>query len=129
MATTAETIRDIVIALTPFGMAYLAYKQAKMNKKQDEIGVKVDGMTSKLVEAEKGKSAAEGQLAGMATAKGDAETVIKDAKEAAMTVIKDAKDAAIVVIKDSKAGVQDVKIVEQVKPIDVKNVDNDKEKL
>lgn len=64
--TTLETIKDIVVlGITPMVLGFLIYKQAI-------IGKKVDGMTSALVVAEKGKSSAEGELKGMETAKQDA---------------------------------------------------------
>lgn len=66
-----KDIKDIMTILTPIAIAWIGYLQIKTNKKQNEIGVKVDGMTSKLVEAEKGKSDAEGQLKGMAQAKAE----------------------------------------------------------
>lgn len=67
-----DFIKDILsIVVTPIILAWIALLQVRANKKQNEIGVKVDGMTSKLVEAEKGKSAAEGKLDGLAQAKAD----------------------------------------------------------
>lgn len=67
-----DFIKDIIIlGITPISIAIISYLQVRTNKKQNEIGVKVDGMTSKLVEAEKGKSAAEGKLDGLAQAKAD----------------------------------------------------------
>lgn len=127
MASTGEVIRDIVIALTPFGMAYLAFKQSQIANRQKVIHGQIDGMKTELVEAVKGRGEAEGKIQGIEQAKGDAATVIKDAKSTAETLIKDAKDAAAT-LKDAASTVQEVKIVEQAKPIDVKNVDPKKEK-
>lgn len=66
-----KDVKDILTILTPIAIAWIAYLQVRANKKQNEIGVKVDGMTSKLVEAEKGKSNAEGQLQAIAQAKSE----------------------------------------------------------
>lgn len=66
-----QDLKDILALLTPVILAIIAYLQVKASQKQKEIGVKVDGMTSKLVEAEKGKSAAEGELKGLAAGKAE----------------------------------------------------------
>lgn len=66
-----DFVKDILTILTPIVLAWIGLLQLRANKKQNEIGVKVDGMTSKLVEAEKGKSAAEGELKGQAQARAD----------------------------------------------------------
>lgn len=97
---TLDTIKDIIIlGITPIVISFIAYKQIKLNHKQTKIAEKVDGMTSALVVAEKGKSHAEGQL-----------TEIDKAKQEAI-------DTGKTVIA---TGVQEVKIVEQAKPLDVK---------
>lgn len=90
-------IGQIITGVVTLALALIGYFKLKIG--QDKIAVKVDGMTSKLVDAEKGKSNAEGQLTGMAQEK------------------QSAIDAAKVVVVP---GVQEVKIVEQAKPIDVK---------
>lgn len=119
----AAILGTVLIAYMTFKQHLMAAKQKTMEAEQKEIAVKVDGMTSKLVVAEKDASSARGELKGMESAKGDAASVLQTAKDAAMTVIKDAKDAAITVMQDSKTGVQEVKIVGQEKPVDVKDVD------
>lgn len=101
--STVETIKDIVTIITPVAIAYIALKQTQLHNKQKVIGVQIDGMKSELVEAVKGRAAAEGEIVGMAKAKEEAAVVIKT------------------------AGVQEVKIVEQAKPIDVK-IDTGKDK-
>lgn len=89
--TTFETIKDIIVlGITPMVLGYMIYKQAM-------IGKKVDGMTSALVVAEKGKSSAEGKLEGMEKVK------------------QEIKDTSKVVPE-----VQEVKIVEQAKTLEVK---------
>lgn len=93
-----QTIKDIVVILTPVALAIIAYKQSQMSNKQKTIGVQIDGMKTELVEAVKGRAEAEGQLTGMAKA----------------------KEEAAVVATTTKTEVQEVKIVEQAKPIDVK---------
>lgn len=99
--TTLETIKDIlVLAVTPIALGYMVYKQAI-------IGKKVDGMTSKLVDAEKGKSNAEGQLAGMEKVK---QEVIVAAK----------------VIADAPIVIQPVEVVGQAKPVEVQIKKEDK---
>lgn len=97
--TTVEAIRDIVSILTPVAIAFIAYKQVQLNNKQKVIGTQIDGMKSELVDAVAGRNKAEGQLEGMDKAK------------------QEVIDAAKVVVVP---GVQEVKIVEQSKPVDVK---------
>lgn len=92
--TTVETIRDIVSIITPVAIAFIAYKQVQLNNKQKVIGTQIDGMKSELVEAVAGKNKAEGKLSGLEQAKQEA-------------------------IDIKVQGIQEVKIVEQAKPIDV----------
>lgn len=99
--STIETIKDIVVILTPVAIAFIGYKQAQISNRQKVIHAQIDGMKSELVEAVKGRGEAEGQLAGIAQEK-----------------------AAAVVIKTPV--VQEVKIVEQAKPIDVKIDESEK---
>lgn len=84
-----KDLKDILALLTPVALAIIAYLQVKasqktkeIQEKQKEIGIKVDGMTEKLVTAEKGKSDAEGQLKGMAAAKAELIIPIPDIKVA-----------------------------------------------
>lgn len=77
-STLMKDVKDILALLTPVATAYIIYMQIKAGQKtksiqetQKEIEKKVDGMTSKLVEAEKGKADAVGQLKGLAQAKAD----------------------------------------------------------
>lgn len=99
--TTVETIRDIVSILTPVAIAFIAYKQVQLNNKQKIIGTQIDGMKSELVEAVAGRNVAEGELKGLAKAK------------------QNAKDIKL-------EGVQEVKIVEQTKAVEVEIKKEDK---
>lgn len=66
-----KDVKDIITILTPIAIAWIGYLQIKAGKKQNEIAIKVDGMTSKLVEAEKAASNAQGQLQAKADAKAE----------------------------------------------------------
>lgn len=113
-----KDLKDILTLLTPVAIAWIAYLQIKISAKQKEIGVKVDGMTSKLVEAEKGKSDAEGQLKGRADAK--AEIVIPANIEVALKTdtVEKVAETTVETIKTDPA--IDVKKVEGAKPVKLK---------
>lgn len=108
-----DFIKDIFAIITPIAIAWIGLLQVRANKKQNEIGVKVDGMTSKLVEAEKGKSAAEGKLDGLAQAKaemvipliplGDIKVSLKEevVKKVAETVVETVKSDPAIEVKKS----------------------------
>lgn len=103
-----KDLKDILTIITPPILAYITYKQIKMSAKQKEIAVKVDGMTSKLVEAEKGKSDAEGQLKGRDDAKA----------EQKVEVATPANPLAPIAVK----------IVDQAKTVEVKIAEGDSKK-
>lgn len=101
--TIISTIKDIIVILAPIALAWIGYKQSKMASKQNKmdekqtiINTQIDGMKTELVAAVKGRGEAEGELTGIAKAKEEAAVIIKT------------------------SDVQEVKIVEQSKPIDVK---------
>lgn len=108
MKDIKDILTIVTTAVTPIALAWIAYMQIKAGQKQKEIGVKVDGMTSKLVEAEKGKADAEGQLKGMAAAKAeivivpaDGKVSLKDGevKKVAETVVETVKADPAIEIK------------------------------
>ena len=106
-STFVKDIKDILAILTPVALALIAYFQFKAGQKQKEIGLKVDGMTSKLVEAEKGKSSAEGELKGLAAAEAklvipaDVKVSLKEevVQKVAETVVETVKSDPAIEIK------------------------------
>lgn len=54
-------IKEIGSIVTPIVLAYIAFLQIKIAKKQDVIHKQVNGMQEKLITAEKGISKAEGK--------------------------------------------------------------------
>lgn len=131
-----ETIKDIIVIITPVISAWILYKQTQIDKKQteqtktvqeintktddqtvkiDKLKEQTDGNMTKLLEATQGRFQAEGEL------KGQADQKIISEKEAALKVTipgdNDAViDVNIVAQKDPVA----VKIDDQTKPVDVK---------
>lgn len=59
---TIETIKAIGAIITPIVLAYIAYKQIGLSKKQDEIRKDVDGKMTQLLEVTGAKERAEGKL-------------------------------------------------------------------
>lgn len=62
----SETIKEVGIIITPIVLAYIAFLQIKIAKKQNVIHGQINGMQEKLIVAEKGISKAEGEQKGAA---------------------------------------------------------------
>lgn len=82
-----EGIVKITTALTPFALAWIAYKQVKINKKQDAIHKEMNGMKEALIVAKK----SEGHEEGMAQQKADSASTASETVQA----IKDDPDIDI----------------------------------
>lgn len=66
MSDTIETIKAVGAIITPIAIAWIAYLQIKINRKQDTIHHQIDGMQDKLIVAEKSASQTAGELKGAA---------------------------------------------------------------
>lgn len=93
---TIETIKAVGAIITPIVLAYIAYKQIGLSKKQDEIRKDVDGKMTQLLEVTGAKERAEGKAEGKVEQRSEAK-------------------------EDSKP-VTDVNIVDQKKPVDVTQI-------
>lgn len=76
MKEIVATIKDFIVVLTPIILAWIAYKQIGLSKKQDTIHKEMNGMKSELVEAVRGEAGAKGELKGAAD-----NQALTDAKE------------------------------------------------
>lgn len=64
MADTIETIKAIGAIVTPIILAWIAYLQIRIGKKQTIIHGQINGMKTELVEAVRGEAQAKGELKG-----------------------------------------------------------------
>lgn len=112
-------IGQIITGVVTLGVALFGYlrikaSQQKIEEKVDTYHKEVNGMKSELITAVAGQNVAEGQLKGLQQAKDDSITAKAVVVEAAR------------VLAETPTAVQEVKIVEQAKPIDVK-IEKEKE--
>lgn len=110
-SNTIETIKAVGAIVTPIVLAWIAYLQIKMGKKQDVANKQMDGMKTELVQAVKGQYQAEGELKGKADQK-----IIEKANQ-------DEKATAVdIALHTTVPGTAvDVNIVDQDKPVEVTN--------
>lgn len=64
MADTIEVIKAVGAIITPIVLAYIAYKQIGLSKKQDAIRKDVDGKMTQLLEVTGAKERSEGKAEG-----------------------------------------------------------------
>lgn len=105
-------ITQIIAGVVTLGVAFFGYLKLKAGQKNvegkvDSYHKEVNGMKEQLIGAVAGQNKAEGQLLEIDKAK------------------QDVKDTAKIVADTPTPAVQEVKIVEQAKPIDVK-IEKDK---
>lgn len=113
-----DSIKDIAAALTPIVVAWIAYKQGMLNKKQDVIHKQINGQQELILKI----SGAEREAIGKEKGKVEQRDQGRETAAAVVDAIKKDVDIGI-----TTGGPAEVKIVNE-NPIVVKNVQPDKSK-